>query len=741
VDPPPAPPTGLGATAGDGSVALDWNDNGEADLAGYDVYRGTAAGGPYQKLNSAHVSGSAFTDATATNGTHWFYVVRAADSAGHTSANSNEASATPQSSEPPPPPPPGDPYRTAVMATSGLVSYWRLGETSGTSAVDEVRGNNGHYLGGPTLGLPGASAALGTAVGFDGADDELTVRGNGLTLTTTGSLEGWFRWESGNALLRDSTTTNGWTLAFDQNGSLGYRAGGTTFVTTVPTAGVRDGTWHHLVLTKSRATTGLFIDGIRVHTGSGAANATTAPPWHVMRNGTTTGFSRGRADEIAIYNSALSPTTVAAHHTAGLAGGGGPPDPPPAAPSGLGATAGDGSVALDWSDNGEPDLAGYDVHRATSAGGPYQRLNTAHLTASQFTDSTATNGTRWFYVVRAADSAGHTSADSNEASATPQSADPPPAAPSGLGAAAGDGSVALDWSDNGEADLAGYDVYRGTAAGGPYQKLNTAHLTASQFTDNSATNGTRWFYVVRAADSAGHTSADSNEASATPQSADPPPPPLVNPYRTAVMATSGLVSYWRIGELSGTSALDEVRGNNGNYLGGPMLGLPGAFTRLGTAADFDGVDDELTVRGNGLTLTSTGSIEGWFRWEAGNALLRDSTATNGWTLAFDQNGNLAYRAGGTTFTTTRPVTSVRDGNWHHLVLTKSAGSTGLYVDGTRVHTGSGAANATTAPPWHVMRNGTTAGFSRGRADEVAIYNGALSPTTVAAHYAAATAVP
>ena len=39
----PAAPTGLAATAGEGSISLDWNDNGEGDLAGYNVYRGTSS--------------------------------------------------------------------------------------------------------------------------------------------------------------------------------------------------------------------------------------------------------------------------------------------------------------------------------------------------------------------------------------------------------------------------------------------------------------------------------------------------------------------------------------------------------------------------------------------------------------------------------------------------------------------------------------------------------------------------
>ncbi len=92
---PPAAPTGLAASGGDGVVDLTWNPNGEPDLAGYNVYRATASGGPYTQLNGPLVTTASYSDTTVTNDTTYYYVVSAEDTSANESGDSNEASATP----------------------------------------------------------------------------------------------------------------------------------------------------------------------------------------------------------------------------------------------------------------------------------------------------------------------------------------------------------------------------------------------------------------------------------------------------------------------------------------------------------------------------------------------------------------------------------------------------------------------------------------------------------------------
>jgi hypothetical protein len=88
--------------------------------------------------------------------------------------------------------------------------------------------------------------------------------------------------------------------------------------------------------------------------------------------------------------------------------------------------------------------------------------------------------------------------------------------PSNFTATAGDGSVSLDWDDNAEVSLAGYNLYRAFFSGSSYIKIHTTPLTSSNYTDTTVNNGTTYYYIVKATDNAGNESESSIEVSATP---------------------------------------------------------------------------------------------------------------------------------------------------------------------------------------------------------------------------------
>jgi hypothetical protein len=99
-------------------------------------------------------------------------------------------------------------------------------------------------------------------------------------------------------------------------------------------------------------------------------------------------------------------------------GNGGAPAVIPPAPSAFLAAGGENAVSLRW----QPSFGAtsYTIKRATISGGPYSTTVATGVTASSYTDKTVTNGTTYYYVVTAVNSAG-TGANSPEDSATPVS--------------------------------------------------------------------------------------------------------------------------------------------------------------------------------------------------------------------------------------------------------------------------------------------------------------------------------
>ena len=202
--------------------------------------------------------------------------------------------------------------------------------------------------------------------------------------------------------------------------------------------------------------------------------------------------------------------------------GGGNTSVPPV-PSGLSATSGNAQVSLSWaSSNG---ATSYHVKRSTTSGGPYTAVGSP--TGDSYMDASLTNGTKYFYVVSALNSAGE-SANSSEVNATPAAPANPPPAPTNLQATAGNAQVSLTWSAS--TGATSYNVKRSTTSGGPYAKV--ASPTGISYTDAGLTNGTKYFYVVSAVDSAGE-SANSSEANATPAAPANPPPTPTNLQATA----------------------------------------------------------------------------------------------------------------------------------------------------------------------------------------------------------------
>ena len=213
-----------------------------------------------------------------------------------------------------------------------------------------------------------------------------------------------------------------------------------------------------------------------------------------------------------------------------------PPTATPGTPTDLTATAGNALVNLSW--KAVSGAASYNVYRGTAANAEATTPIATNITAIVFSNTGLPNGTPYFYKVRAVNSIG-TGNPSNEATATPTVVPPPitvPGAPTNLSATAGNAFVNLAWQA--VTGATGYNVYRGAATNAEAATPIATNVTGTTFKDAELTNGSTYFYKVRAVNSAG-AGNPSNEVSAKPVAPAPPPPAPPTTAPTNLTATGG----------------------------------------------------------------------------------------------------------------------------------------------------------------------------------------------------------
>jgi hypothetical protein len=205
----------------------------------------------------------------------------------------------------------------------------------------------------------------------------------------------------------------------------------------------------------------------------------------------------------------------------------------------------------------------------------------------------------------------------------------------------------------------------------------------------------------------------------------------------------GPLAYWRLGESSGTTAVDSTgSGHTGTYLGGVALGVPAALVgNTDTAARFNGTNGMVQVPDSAaLRLNGSWSIEFWAKqisyMNTYPGILGKGTPNNqnGFGIWSDSNGALWFmRNKKVSGSGNGALTTV----YRYFVLTYDAPSQKMrwYVNGAlaTTTTASLATNSGTQP----FQLGQAAGlFGNNDLDEVALYGTALSATRIAAHLAA-----
>jgi len=214
-------------------------------------------------------------------------------------------------------------YQQTVVADAPA-GYWRLNETSGTSAVKTTgAANNGTYTN-VTLGVAGLLAGAGnTAASFSGTNSRVQIASNAAVSPTARiSVEAWIKptaLPANNAFNSIVSKAESYSLQF--NGprlEFTIIQGGARRGLQAPVGAIAVGGTYHVVGVYDGANQSLYVNGTQVATVAltGAITANNNALYIGSWNGSSE-FFRGTIDEVAVYSTALTETQVANHRTAG----------------------------------------------------------------------------------------------------------------------------------------------------------------------------------------------------------------------------------------------------------------------------------------------------------------------------------------------------------------------------------------------------------------------------------------
>ncbi|GHD75502.1 LamG-like jellyroll fold domain-containing protein [Streptomyces goshikiensis] len=226
-------------------------------------------------------------------------------------------------------------YANAVRSSTPA-NYWRLGDSSGAAAADEIpSGGDGSYRDGVTLGAVGAFLdGEDGAITLDGAEGAVQVPAEPLSGQSALSAELWFRTDKPSGVLLSlqntalDTTPQDWnpSLLIDGDGKLrGHLWNGQAISALTSSKPVTDNVWHHAVIAGSATGQALYLDGVKIASKTGAVAPESlayaylgagysSSNWDGQAPGVR--YFSGQLDEAALYGKELDAKTVADHFKA-----------------------------------------------------------------------------------------------------------------------------------------------------------------------------------------------------------------------------------------------------------------------------------------------------------------------------------------------------------------------------------------------------------------------------------------
>ena len=335
----PAAPKVTSTSAGVDSVAFTGVSDRDNGTLTYSIYRDSAAT-PAGTVTATSWPWALpvlhFRDSGLSQGSSHTYRIAVSDGTSTTAKSAASAAVTVSSASPP------RSYRQRVLKDSPSF-YWRLGESSGSTAADSSpNGRTGLYKPGTTKGVTGAiPSGTNTAVRFNGSTGLVTAA-HAVTGPQAFTIELWFRTttNTGGKLIGFGSSQARTSKNYDRHlymmndGQLVFGVYNGAKRVIESGSAYNDGQWHYAVATLS-PTAGLafYVDNQLVGTNAATSAQSGTGYWRVGGDNLkgwsldpransqaptepNSYYFAGSIDEVAVYPYAFAASRVATHYAA-----------------------------------------------------------------------------------------------------------------------------------------------------------------------------------------------------------------------------------------------------------------------------------------------------------------------------------------------------------------------------------------------------------------------------------------
>jgi len=630
-------------------------------------------------------------------------------------------------------------YDTALSAASILalaqqsqLGWWKLDETSGTTANDEsAYDNNGSLQN--MGGTEWTAGQIDNGLDFDGSADwvNTTIASN---TTTTVTMMAWFKSNDAGSIgdsyvtqrfvtQRDAAASSRFAVGINNDRVAVYWDDGASNIqegTTVLSAGV----WYHAALTNDGATIRLYVDGIEEGNWAEASLSTPSADTFEIGAGGGTRFFNGILDDVRLYDRELCAAEIVAIYQQGIV----------TAQShhwALNETS--GTTAADSIGSSHGTLWGFpgDDSQWTCQNGTsltfdgvddYVALPTE--TDYDFTDYVTVAA--WIQVTsfNVAEQAIVTKGDTAWRLERYGSTNALQFAIDGLTTnTVVQGSVSVN--DGGWHHVAG--VYDGSQL---LLYVNGVLDTAVTATGTMDTNNSSVYFGDNAEVAGRYFNGQMDDVYIYDTA--------LSPATILGLAQQSQVGWWKLDESSGTTASDDsAYGNDGSLQN--MDGSEWTTGKIDNGLDFDGSADWIntTIASN---LSTTVTMTAWFKSDDAGTIgdnylsqrfltQRDAADSSRLAVGINSDRVAVYWDDGASFTQEGTTPLVAD-VWYHAALTYDGATIRLYVNGAEEGNWAEATMSTpTADTFEIASGGGTRLFD-GVLDDVRLYTRALCATEI-----------